>query len=283
MSLVFYKWTVSVGRMTNLLYVILVTYVFLIGAMYLLQRKLMFIPDRHILAPEAYGLEGFTDTSATGADGIKVQLWYKPAKPGFPTILYFHGNAAHLGNRAGSYAAFAQQGFGLLALSYRGYGKSEGSPTEQGIYHDARAAVTMLQNHFGVPSKRMIFYGESLGSGVAVQMATEFTPGAVVLEAAYTSVANRAAEIYYYIPVQFLIRDRFDSIKKIKQVKAPLLMFHGDLDAIIPISHGKAVYAQANDPKKAVFFEHINHNDFDREVISAHVLDFAREHHLIEP
>jgi uncharacterized protein len=255
-------------------------YLALVGGMYVFQRKLMYMPDRNIAAPEQYGLTGFADLHVTSPSGHKLQLWYREAKPGFPTIVYYHGNASHLGARAEKFGALAGRGFGLLALSYRGYGKSEGSPDEQGIYSDARAAIEFLNNQ-GIEDKQILLFGESLGSGVAVQMATEHTVGALVLEAPYTSVSGRAAEIYYFVPVKYLIHDKYHSIDKIAMVRAPLLIFHGELDATIPISHGRALYEAANNPKKSFFFPHIGHTDFESDVISQHVLDFAREHHLI--
>jgi fermentation-respiration switch protein FrsA (DUF1100 family) len=251
--------------------------------LYIFQRRILFLPDKNIESPQAYNLQGYEDIMAVASDGESIQLWYKKASPGYPTILYFHGNAANLANRAASFAAFSDKGFGVLALSYRGYGRSTGSPTERGIYRDARAALAYLIYELNVPIQQILFYGESLGSGVAVHLATEQAPAAIVLEAPYTSVANRAAEIYFYIPVHLLIKDHFNSYKKIEKVKCPLLILHGAKDATIPIAHGKALLEAANDPKKGIFFEHVGHNDFDRNVISAHVLDFATEHRLIQP
>lgn len=269
--------------MMKLFIALFLCYAVLVVALFFFQRKLLYFPDRNIMPPESYGLEGFADLRATSADGTRVQLWYKAAQSGFPTIIYFHGNAAHLGNRAGTYHSFTQAGFGLLALSYRGYGKSEGTPSENGIYQDARAAIAYARHELNIPANKLIYYGESLGSGVAIQVANEQPPGAVVLEAPYTSVAQRAAEIYFYVPVQLLIRDRFESYRKIGGVHAPLLILHGLQDTVIPIAHGKAILAQANEPKQAYFFPNIGHNDFDRNVISAHVLGFAKDHHLVAP
>jgi fermentation-respiration switch protein FrsA (DUF1100 family) len=259
----------------------LLLYALLIAGMFKFQRQLMYLPNRAIDPPAHYGLEGFADLRAKSSDGVTVQVWYRAAKPGMPTIVYFHGNAAHLGNRAGKFAAFAHDGFGVLALGYRGYGASEGSPTEEGIYNDARAAIAFATKEKNIPLSHIMLYGESLGSGVATQMATEYAVGALVLEAPYTSVVNRAAEIYFYVPVRFLIHDHYDSIGKIGKVKAPVLIFHGMEDITIPAAHGKAILAAANEPKKAYFFPHIGHTNFDSGLISAHVLEFAKEHGLI--
>lgn len=269
--------------MIKFLLVLIVCYAAIVLALYVFQRKLLYMPDRNISPPQSYGLQGFSDLFIPSKDGLNIQLWHKTAQSGFPTIIYFHGNAANLGNRAPSYQSFVDKGFGVLALSYRGFGKSEGSPSEEGIYHDARATIAYAKNELGLKIDRLVYYGESLGSGVAIQMATEHSPGALILEAPYTSVAGRAAEIYFYVPVGLLIKDRFDSIGKIAQVHTPLLILHGEKDITIPISHGKALLDKANTPKKAEFFPDRGHNDFDRDVISTHVLDFTQTHGLITP
>lgn len=269
------------SRMTTFLLTLLIAYGIVLAYLYFLQRNLIYLPDKAIAAPTEYGLEGFRDERAATADGVNIQLWHRSAADGFPTVLYLHGNASHLGNRAGILNALAEKGFGVLGLSYRGYGKSDGSPTEQGLYEDARAAVRFLTETQRLSLQQILLYGESLGSGVAVQMATEFTVGGLILQSPYTSVAGRAAEIYFYIPVRLLIKDRYDSIDKIARVNAPILLFHGDLDDTIPVAHAKTLLSAASAKKKAFFFPHVSHNDFDSGTISAHVLDFAREHRLI--
>ncbi len=253
----------------------------LLMAMIVFQRQLMYDPHRDIDAPAQYGLIDFKDLRIRTDDGLLLQLWRKDAAPGFPTIMYYHGNAGNLGTRTGIFAALARKGFGVVALSYRGYGKSEGRPSEKGLYTDGRAALRYLTGELGIPLSRIIIYGESLGTGVAVQMASEFAVAALVLQSPYTSVAARAAEIYYYIPVKWLIYDRFASIEKIARVKAPILIFHGEQDDVIPRSHADALLATAVSSRQGIFLPDVAHNDFDSELISSHVLDFAREHHVI--
>jgi fermentation-respiration switch protein FrsA (DUF1100 family) len=264
------------------LYVLFFAYLVLLVLMVVFQRKLMYLPDKAVKEPESYGLVGFQDLSIHSSDGTHLQFWYRAAANGMPTVQYFHGNAFNLGHRVGHFAALAEKGFGVAAVSFRGYGKSDGRPNEKGIYEDARAAVQFLTDLQKIPLKKIMFFGESLGTGVAIQMATEFDVGALILQAAYTSVATRAAQIYFYIPVQLLIRDRYDSIKKIARVKAPLLLFHGERDRTIPIVQGKTIFEAAVSPKQAFYFPDRSHNDFDSKVISEHVLDFAKEYHLID-
>lgn len=270
------------GRMTGFLLTLLVLYGALVAFLYTYQRNLIYLPDKNIGHPLEYGLDTFEEIFVTTADDVPIQLWYHDASKGFPTVIYFHGNASHMGNRTGIYAALAEQGFGVLGVSYRGYGKSGGSPSEYGLYNDARAAIGFLKKQKFIHTEHMILYGESLGTGVAVQMATEYPIGMLVLEAPYTAVAARAAEIYFYIPVKLLIQDKFDTLSKIARVKAPMLLFHGERDTTIPVAHGQAVLSAATCRKKAFFFPEVNHNDFDSRLISSHVLDFAKEINLIE-
>ncbi|MDE3015806.1 MAG: alpha/beta hydrolase [Pseudomonadota bacterium] len=267
--------------MVNTLLTVLAAYALTLGALYLFQRRLIYHPDKIIAAPKQYGLAGFSEHTATASDGVPIQLWHRPAAGGFPTIVYYHGNAFHMGNRAGIYAALADKGFGVLAVGYRGYGKSGGRPSEQGLYRDARAAIAFL-NDKNIPPQRLLLFGESLGSGIAVQMAGEYDIGGLILEAPYTSITARAAEIYRFIPVRLMLRDRFDSLKKIGKVRAPLLLFHGERDDTIPVAHGRAILAAAISPKHGIFFPEGGHSDFDNAVISAHVSDFARKHGLIQ-
>lgn len=266
--------------MAYLIVLAVVAYGAVLGYLFLNQRRMIYHPETRIELPGVYGLTAFEERFIR-TDSAPLQLWLHRADAGMPTIVYFHGNATHIGNRAGIYQALAEKGFGVLAVSWRGYGKSVGTPSEAGLYEDARAALDYLSHELKVALKDTILYGESLGTGVAVQMATEYAVGALVLQAAYISVAQRAAELYPFIPVKLLIKDRYHSLSKIGRVKAPLLLFHGHLDSTIPLSHGKAVFDAATAPKQSVFFPQVNHNDFDSGVISEHVLAFAKEHGLI--
>lgn len=263
--------------MVNFIIFLATVYITILVIMTVFQRNFLYHPDTNIGAPEQYGLTGFSEQTLKTSDDIAIQAWYKPAKENMLTVVYFHGNALHLGNRAGIYSAFANKGFGVLAVSYRGYGKSEGKPTERGLYKDARSAIKFLTDIQKIPLDKIVLYGESLGSGVAVQMAIEQNFAALVLQAPYTSVINRAAEIYWFFPVHYIMRDEFDSIGKIASVKSPVLILHGELDATIPIHHGKALLAAANEPKKSVFFHDVEHNNFDSAIIANDVYDFIKK------
>lgn len=268
--------------MSNLLIALLIAYLAVVGCIVFFQRQLMYHPNTHILSPAEYGLRGFEDMAITEKDGTSLQLWVHHPQEHFPTIVYFHGNAGNLGDRAAKFSAFADSGFGIVALSYRGYGKSGGSPSEAGIYDDARAAVEFTLTKLHVPPGKLIYFGESLGSGVAVQIASERAPALLMLEAAYTSVATRAAELYPFIPlVRQLVRDKYDSLAKIRSVHAPLLMLHGAQDTTIPLAHGRALFDAAREPKSIIVYPEVNHTDYTNEQIVTPLLNAVRQYKLL--
>lgn len=268
-------------HMINFIIIMIVLYSGIVLGMGIFQRALLYLPDKSIGTPEQYGLSGFTEKFIKTANDVSIQTWYKPAQKGMPTIIYCHGNASHIGNRAGIFSALSGKGFGVLAVSYRGYGKSGGSPSEDGLYADARAAVAYALNDKKIPPEKIIIFGESLGTGVAVQMAGEYRVGGLILQAPYTSISDRASEIYWFIPVKLILMDDFDSIGKINRVLSPLLIFHGAQDLTIPISHGKKLFSAANEPKEAVFFPEVGHNNFDSAEIAERVLQFANKYGII--
>ncbi len=267
--------------MVYLLGLALLGYAGVCGYMYLFQRRLIYHPDTQIGTPESYGLSGFGE-SFIRKGSSSLQLWVHPAQAGMPMVVYFHGNASHLGNRAKILGALAAKGFGVTALSYRGYGKSSGTPTETGLYDDARAAMAYVAQELGCPVGRTIIFGESLGTGVAVQMASEYPVGGLVLQAAYLSVAQRAAEMYPYIPVKWMIRDRFHSLNKIGKLTMPVLQFHGDRDDTIPLAHGRRLHEAVISPKEVIIFPGVGHADFDTARLAKYVSDFAHQYGLID-
>jgi fermentation-respiration switch protein FrsA (DUF1100 family) len=234
-------------------------------------------------SPAAFGLAGMTELFLETPDNVRLQTWVQPARPGFPTILYFHGNAFHLGERAAWFKGFIDAGFGLVAVSYRGFGKSEGSPSELGIYIDARAAIDYAEGQLNLSPRTLVYFGESLGTGVAVQMATERPPGLLVLQAPYTSVEKRAAEIYpFLIGVRHLAHDKYNSLAKIGRVAAPILILHGANDAVIPLRHGEALFAAAKEPKSMMVYANTHHDDFTCAQITDPLKEAAVKHGLIK-
>lgn len=238
--------------------VALAAYVAIVLVMYLQQRSLQYFPSRLGTPPQALGLQNVTEERVPTPDGETIVLWSAPAKPGMPTILFFHGNAGELAGRAARMAYYQSHGYGALFVSYRGYGASTGEISEQGLITDARTAYEYLLAR-GVPPEKIAVVGESLGTGIAVQLAAEKPVAALALEAPYTATVDVAADIYWWLPVRLLMKDQFRSRDVISRVKAALLIQHGDQDHVIPVSQGQALFAMANDPKELVIIPGADH------------------------
>jgi uncharacterized protein len=235
----------------------LVFYAGLVGLLYFLQRNLMYFPYVQRIEPAAVGLEQATEEILSTADGEQVIAWHIPPQVGKPVLLYFHGNGGSLAGRAGKYAALTSDGNGLLALSYRGYGGSSGRPTEAGLMEDAMAAYKFAAGKYGVD--KIVLWGESLGTGVAVALAEKNPVFKIVLEAPFTSTADIAASIYPIVPVRLLMKDQFRSDEKIGNVKAPILVLHGERDGVVPIRFGERLYERITSPKRFVRFPEGGH------------------------
>jgi fermentation-respiration switch protein FrsA (DUF1100 family) len=230
-----------------------------VGVLYARQRAMVFLPDRSFHGAAALNLTGYRDVVIGTGDGERLVALYRPAERGRPTVLYFHGNRGSMPRLARRLRALAEEGFGVLAPSYRGYSGSTGSPTEEGLAEDARSAFDWLDRT--APGANVVVYGESLGSGVAVRLATERTFSAVVLDAPYTSLPDVAAERYPLVPVHWLMKDRFPSAARIAGIDRPLLIVHGDADGTVPFRFGERLHAQARDPKRFVRIPGGNHVD----------------------
>lgn len=229
-------------------------------AAFVLQRRLMYFPDTEHVAPTAFNLPGVKERILKAPDGARLVSWYAPAKLGQPTILYFHGNAGNLAGRSERVRRYVARGFGVLFMSYRGYGGSSGIPSERANVADAKLAYdTLIED--GLSPEEIVVYGESLGSGVAVQLAADNEVGGVVLDAPYTTIVDVAALAYPYLPVRPFVFDRYESVRYLPRVTAPLLVLHGEADRVIPVEMGKAIYAAANAPKEIVTFPNAGHSD----------------------
>ncbi|MGH6815064.1 MAG: alpha/beta hydrolase, partial [Hyphomicrobiaceae bacterium] len=228
-----------------------------------LQRKLMYFPFGQRVAPASEALVGVEEVVLSTPDGERVIAWYGPAAPGQPTLLYFHGNAGNLAMRAEDIRRYMVRGRGMFMMSYRGYSGSTGSPTEAANIADARLAYDALLKK-GVAPGDIVLYGQSLGSGIAAQLAAERTVGGVVLEAPFTSAVDVGRSAYPFLPVRWLMQDRYETMSFIGAIRAPLLVVHGERDTIIPVAMGRAVFAAANEPKEIVTFPAAGHNDLSR-------------------
>lgn len=249
----------------RLLLFLLQTYVALLVALYVFQRSLLYVPSGNV--PQE-AIAGFTTIPLTADDSNATFAWYSPAPNSTaPTILFLHGNGGNLSMWRQTFHALGAQGFGVLALEYRGYGGSGGSPSEDGLYADARAALRYATGHEKIPENQLIVMGVSLGSGIAVQMADEFALGGVVLVSPYSSMVDAASNRYPFVPVSLLLKDRYDSIAKIPRMTEPLLVFHGTEDRLVPYAQGEKLFAAATSPKRFVKMDGQGHNNLDYDVI----------------
>jgi len=255
--------------MTQVLLVVAGGYLALVALMFVFQRSILYLPGTGVPGrPADWGVPEMAPVNLTTEDGLGLVAWYQPAAAGRATLVYFHGNGGHIGYRGFKAHPFLAAGFGVLLVEYRGYGGNPGSPTEDGLYRDARAAMAFLAQD-GVPADRVVAYGESLGSGVAVHLAAEQAAqgaplAAVVLETPLSSIPDVGRHHYPYLPVGLLARDRFDSTAKIADIGAPLFIVHGDRDSVVPIRFGRALFDAAAEPKEAQWYRGGGHeNLFD--------------------
>lgn len=241
------------------------------------QRKLIYFPDRARVQPIALGLAGVEERILKTPDGERLVAWYARAKPGEPTLLYFHGNAGGLKDRAERIGLFTSEGWGVYMLAYRGFAGSTGTPTEVANVADARLAYGALLLE-GVTAEATIAYGESLGSNVAARLAVERRVGGLILEAPYTSIAKLGRQIYPYLPVDLLLIDRYDTDRVIGQVKVPVLVLHGARDRTVPLAMGREIANLANEPKRFVVLANAGHNNlyFDGNDALSAVRDWLR-------
>jgi hypothetical protein len=244
-----------------------------VALLYVAQRSLMYFPDRRPLNPAEFGLTSTENVTLQSADGMHVRVWHVPARDDKPVVLYFQGNGGGLDLRAERFRKLTADGTGLVALNYRGYDGSEGSPSEAGILLDAKAAYDFAVQRYG--AARIVPWGESLGTGVAVALAAENPVARVVLESPYTSIADVAASIYWFVPVRALIKDSFHSDRRIVGVRAPVLVVHGERDTVVPFRLGEQLYALIPGPKKFIRLRDAGHNDHDSHGLQDMVMPFV--------
>ena len=236
-------------------------YVLLLFFFYLIQRHLIYYPEHHAPSPAQAGVPEMQVVSLHTEDGLMIKAWYRPpTQPNLPTIVYFHGNAGHIGYRAVIVKPLLTQGYGVLLLTYRGYSGNPGKASEKGLYIDARAAMKFIKQH-GVSNQCTVLYGNSIGGSVAIQMATEYSIGAMILQAPFTSLADVGQFHFPFFPVKWFIKDKFDSMKKIKKINAPVFILHGENDTTIPPKFSRRLYEALPEPKQMRYIPNRGHND----------------------
>ncbi len=243
---------------------VLIGYLSILSFMYVFQRNFTFQP--HSENPFDLDYRPFQPFTYQTPMGLTLRGLRLFAQPGKPTIVYFHGNAGHLGGRMFKADSFAPHGYGFVLVGYRGYSGNPGQPSEKGFYEDGRAVVELLLKE-GVRIEDIVFYGESIGSGTATQMAVEYPKArALVLESPFTSTVDVAKRIYFFLPVGRLMKDRFDNASKIGKIEMPVLIMHGDRDPTVPYYLGQRLYAHVTSRvKNFVTLEgagHVNMYDY---------------------
>lgn len=259
--------------MIDLLIVIPAAYVLLCVFLRWREPSMIYFPDRKLeVTPDAAGLS-YEDVFLTTADGVRVHGWFIPT-PDSPitghrspnTVLFLHGNAGNVSHRLDKLAMFHDLGASVLIIDYRGYGRSEGRPSEEGTYRDAQAAYEYLTGKTQrlsaphIEPRSIVVYGESLGSAVAVDLASRVAVGGVILEEPFTSIGDVGQEKFPFLPIRLLARTKYDSLGKIGRINAPLLIFHSRDDEYFPIRHAERLFAAAREPKRLVEL-HGSHND----------------------
>ena len=221
----------------------------------------MFLPERRILdTPASAGL-AFEELECVTDDGERLHAWWVPAtRPAVGHVLLCHGNAGNIGDRVLHAALLARAGLDVLLFDYRGYGRSTGRPTEDGTYRDARAAHRTLLDRPGIDASRVIHLGESVGGAVALALALEAPPAGLVLMSAFTTIREMARRHYPFIPAA-LVPDAYPSLRRIAELRVPVLVIHGDRDDLVPLMYGEALYEAAPEPKRLHVIEGVGHND----------------------
>jgi fermentation-respiration switch protein FrsA (DUF1100 family) len=248
--------------LTGILLSIAVVYGAISAILYFGQRGMMYRPpETSVRSPERAGFQEARTIRIKTRDGEQIVTWFVPPKDGKPIVIYFHGNSEILAWRVKRFKALTEEGLGLLAVSFRGYGGSTGSPTEAGLIEDGEAAYAYLAARY--PADKIAVWGYSLGSGVAVRLAAAHPVAKLVLEAPFTAAVDVAAERFPFMPVRFFMLDQFHSIDYIKDIHAPLLILHGAKDTTVPAALGEKLFAAANEPKRFVRFPNGTHTDLD--------------------
>ena len=236
-----------------------------VAVAWVFQRRLIYFPMQQDLPPVRSGLPGAEEVTFETTDGVRLGGWFLAggAAPG-PAVLVFNGNAGDRSYRAPLAVALARQGWSVLLFDYRGYGRNPGSPSEVGLVADVRAARAYLGGRDEVDGARIAYFGESLGAAVAVTLAAEVQPAALILRSPFTSLADVGRLHYWWLPIiDGLLRDRFVSIGRIDHVRCPVLVIAGDRDTIVPAEQSRRLYAAASEPKRLVVIAGADHNDFE--------------------
>ena len=254
---------------------IIVIYSSLLVILFIFQRNLMYHPQENNYFGDKLEVE-IEKVNITTIDNINLLGWFhKKDLNKFKTIIYFHGNAGTLDNRIHKLNHFKNMKVNFLIIAWRGFSGNQGSPSEKGLYIDGQSAVNWILKQ-GVLEENIILYGESLGTGIATEIAQHKSFAGIILETPFTSMINAAKEFYPYIPVNLLLKDKYENFKKIKNINSPILIMHGEKDTIVPFSMGEKMYQLANEPKYFYFTKHDDHMMVYNEPMLKTLKDFIK-------
>lgn len=248
--------------MLKLVYLIVAGYILLVAVVYLMQGRMLYLPNMPgralTMTPTDAGMD-YQDVLIETTDEVILHGWFVAGQSS-RVLLFFHGNAGNISHRLESIRQFRDLGLSVLIIDYRGYGQSGGSTTEEGIYRDADAAWRYLTEDRGIAAGEIVIFGRSLGASVAAWLASQQRPLALIVESSFTSVPDVARELYPWLPVRWLSRFSHATIDYVRGVRSPVLVSHSRDDEIIPFHHGEAIFAAANEPR--TFLElRGSHND----------------------
>jgi len=232
----------------------------LVLVMFMENRFIYFPEKKWDAVPKDYGLTA-EDISLVTRDSEKLHAWFIKADPEEAVLLFFHGNAGNVSHRLDKIAPLVRSGISVFLLEYRGYGKSTGKPTEEGLYLDAEASYQELVSNQNVDPSRLFLFGESIGGAVAIQSATQHQYAGIILEATFTSVKDMASTIIPLLPIHMILKSKYDSIAKIDKINTPLLFIQGDRDEIVPYRLGQKLFKAAKEPKAFYSIPGAHHND----------------------
>jgi len=236
----------------------LITYLIVLTYIYLYQRNLLYHPLDNGYQEDKINFD-YKEIFIQNKEGIKLKAWlHQKDLINKKTIIFFHGNAGNLRNRNYKLNELSKFDVNFLIVAYRGFSGNQGKPSEQGLYEDARSTLNWLKIK-GVKEKNLILYGESLGTAVAIEIAQNKDLAGIILESPFTSMVELAQKYYPFIPVKFLLKDKYETIKKLPNINSPLLVLHGKLDSIVPFSMGEELFKKANKPKFKYFIDNDDH------------------------
>ena len=248
---------------------IFVIYFLVLVFLYFYQRNLLYHPNENNYSGDKISVD-IEKVKIQTADNIELLGWYHEKNlKDYKTLVYFHGNAGSLENRIHKLNHFQDMNINFLIIAWRGFNGNKGKPSERGLYVDGKSAIDWLIKK-GVDEKNLILYGESLGTGVATHLAQNKNYAGVILETPFTSMVDAAKNFYPYIPINLLLKDKFENFKKVKNINTPILVMHGEVDQIVPFSMGKKIYEIANNPKYSYFTKYDDHMmEYDENLVLA--------------